>query len=114
MASPHSDMMTSQPWLMNSGKLEAVQTDHRKKIGSMQQKNCDPAIGKCLREKRRKQMKPGTKDQVEGKLHEMKGKVKEKVGQITNNPNLEAEGQVEKLAGKVQKKVGQIKEVFEK
>ena len=44
MASPHSDMMTSQPSLMNSGKLEAVQTDHRKKIGSMPQKNCDPAL----------------------------------------------------------------------
>jgi hypothetical protein len=44
MASPDSDMMTSQPSLMNSGKLEAVQTDHRKKIGSMPQKNCDPAL----------------------------------------------------------------------
>jgi len=99
---------------MNSGKLEAVQTDHRKKIGSTPQKNCDPALGKLWKEKRRKQMKPSTKDQIEGKLHEMKGKVKEKAGQVTNNPDLETEGQVEKLAGKVQKKVGQIKEVFEK
>jgi len=41
-------------------------------------------------------MKPSTKDQIEGKLHEMKGKVKEKAGQITNNPNLAAEGQNEK------------------
>jgi hypothetical protein len=54
MASPHSDMMTSQPSLMNFGKLEAVQADHRKKIGSMPQKNCDPALGKFSKEKRNK------------------------------------------------------------
>lgn len=59
-------------------------------------------------------MKPSTKDQIEGKLHEMKGKVKEKVGQAANNPDLEGEGQSEKLAGKVQKKIGQIEKVFEK
>lgn len=29
---------------MNSGKLEAVHSDHRKKIGSMPQHNCDPAL----------------------------------------------------------------------
>jgi hypothetical protein len=44
MAPPHLDMMTSQPALMNSGKLEAVRTDHPKKIGSMPQKNCDLAL----------------------------------------------------------------------
>lgn len=59
-------------------------------------------------------MKPSTKDQMEGLLHEIKGKAKEAVGQVTNNPDLEAEGQAEELAGKVQKKVGQIKQVFEK
>jgi uncharacterized protein YjbJ (UPF0337 family) len=58
-------------------------------------------------------MKPSTKDQIKGELHELKGTVKQKVGQIANNPNLEAEGQSEKLAGKIQKKVGQIKKVFE-
>jgi uncharacterized protein YjbJ (UPF0337 family) len=36
------------------------------------------------------------------------------VGNVTNNPNLEAEGTTEKLAGKVQKKVGQIERVLEK
>jgi uncharacterized protein YjbJ (UPF0337 family) len=64
--------------------------------------------------KRRNKMKPSTKDQVEGKLHEVKGEVKEKVGKVINNPNLTAEGQDEKLAGKVQKKVGQVEKVFEK
>jgi uncharacterized protein YjbJ (UPF0337 family) len=59
-------------------------------------------------------MKPSTQDQTEGQLHELKGKVKEKVGQVTNNPDLAAEGQDENLAGKIQKKVGQIEKVFEK
>ena len=31
-------------------------------------------------------MKPSTKDQIKGNLHEMKGKAKEKAGQVTNNP----------------------------
>jgi uncharacterized protein YjbJ (UPF0337 family) len=59
-------------------------------------------------------MKQSTQDQVEGKLDEVKGGVKEKVGQITNNPDLAAEGQSEKITGKVRKKVGQIEKVFEK
>ena len=59
-------------------------------------------------------MKPSTKDQIEGKFHELKGKAKQTAGQVTNNPNLEAEGQGEKLVGKVQKKVGQVEKVFEK
>ena len=59
-------------------------------------------------------MKPSTQDQTEGTLHELKGKVKEKVGQVSNNPKLAAEGQAEKLAGKVQKKVGQLEKVLEK
>jgi uncharacterized protein YjbJ (UPF0337 family) len=59
-------------------------------------------------------MKPSTKDQIQGKLHELKGSVKEKAGQLTNNPTLAAEGQDEDIAGKVQKKVGQIERIFEK
>jgi uncharacterized protein YjbJ (UPF0337 family) len=58
-------------------------------------------------------MKPSTKDQIAGKLHEVKGDVREKAGQVTNNPNLAAEGQDEKLGGKIQKKIGQIEKVFE-
>lgn len=59
-------------------------------------------------------MKPSTKDQITGKLHELKDKVKEAAGRVTNNPDLTAEGQVEKFAGKIQKKVGQIEKVLEK
>jgi uncharacterized protein YjbJ (UPF0337 family) len=59
-------------------------------------------------------MKPSTTDQIEGKAHELVGGVKEKAGQVTSNPDLQAEGQNEKLTGKVQKKIGQIEKVFEK
>jgi uncharacterized protein YjbJ (UPF0337 family) len=59
-------------------------------------------------------MRQGTKDKAQGKFHEVKGRVKEKVGRATNNPHLEAEGIVEKLAGKVQKKIGQGEKVLGK
>ncbi len=58
----NSDTMTSRPSLMNSGKRVAVYTDHRKKIGSVPQNNCDPALKTVSKEKRKKQMKPSTKD----------------------------------------------------
>ena len=59
-------------------------------------------------------MKPSTKDEITGRIHEAKGKVKEKVGQLTNNPKLEGEGTGEKIAGKVQHKIGQVEKVIEK
>jgi uncharacterized protein YjbJ (UPF0337 family) len=59
-------------------------------------------------------MKPSSKDKAEGKFHEMKGKVREKAVQLTNNPGLEAEGTVEKAAGKVQGIIGQVEKALEK
>ena len=59
-------------------------------------------------------MKNSSKDQAAGKAHEVKGAVKEKVGKVTNDPELEAEGQDEKVSGKIQKKIGQVERVFEK
>jgi uncharacterized protein YjbJ (UPF0337 family) len=59
-------------------------------------------------------MKPSTKDKAEGKFHEIKGKGKEKAGQLTNKPGLEAEGIVEKAGGKVQGIIGQAEEALEK
>lgn len=57
-------------------------------------------------------MKSSLKDKAEGALHQVKGKVKEVAGKLTDNPKLEAEGTVEKLAGKAQGKVGDVKKVF--
>jgi len=59
-------------------------------------------------------MKPGIRDEVEGKLHNLKGRVKAKAGKLTNDPDLEAEGEAEEIAGKVQEKVGQVKKVLGK
>jgi uncharacterized protein YjbJ (UPF0337 family) len=58
-------------------------------------------------------MKQSSKDQAKGKLHEVKGKIKAKLGRATKNSNLEAEGQDEQVIGTVQKKIGQIEKVFE-
>ena len=59
-------------------------------------------------------MKSGTQNEVAGKIHELKGRIKEKVAQLTNNPDLEDEGTGGKIAGKVQKKIGQVEKVIEK
>ena len=53
-------------------------------------------------------MKPSTEDKTAGNLHEVKGAIKQKAGEITKNPNLEANGIAEKNAGKVQHAVGKI------
>ena len=59
-------------------------------------------------------MKSSTKDQAEGTFHQMKGKLKEVAGELSDNPKLEAEGIGEKIAGEVQEKVGQVKKVLGK
>jgi uncharacterized protein YjbJ (UPF0337 family) len=59
-------------------------------------------------------MKQSTKDKAKGMFHEVKGRVKEKVGRMTNNPGLEAEGLGEQIGGKVQQKIGQIAKVLGK
>ena len=59
-------------------------------------------------------MKSGTRDEAEGKLHQVKGKIKEIAGKVIMNPDLEAEGQDEILVGKAQEKIGQIEKVVGK
>jgi len=59
-------------------------------------------------------MKNSIKDKIEGAVHELKGKVKEKAGQVANDPDLADEGTAEKVGGNIQKKVGDIEKVFEK
>jgi uncharacterized protein YjbJ (UPF0337 family) len=53
-----------------------------------------------------------THDHVEGQVHEVKGAIKEKIGHLTNNPNLEDEGTAERVDGTIEKKVGDVKKVF--
>ena len=47
-------------------------------------------------------MKPSTQDRTEGKLHEVKGQIKEEVGKVTNDPTW-------KLQGKQRRKLAKYK-----
>jgi uncharacterized protein YjbJ (UPF0337 family) len=59
-------------------------------------------------------MKPSTKNEIAGKVHEVKGTIKKKVGELTNDPDLEGEGIGERTAGKLQKKLGQVEKALGK
>lgn len=63
---------------------------------------------------RRNKMKVSTKDRIQGKYHEAKGAIKEKVGATTGNPVQESRGHDEKVAGKLLNKVGQVEKELEK
>lgn len=59
-------------------------------------------------------MKPSTEDRTEGEIHEMKGKIKETLGEATDDPDLKASGNAEKNAGKVQKWIGRAEKAVGK
>ncbi len=48
-------------------------------------------------------------DQVAGKWREIKGKVKQKWGDLTDDEIAQVEGKLEELAGKIQQKYGGTK-----
>ena len=60
------------------------------------------------------QMKPSTKNEIAGKVHEVKGKIKEMAGQMTNEQDLEDQGIAEKTVGKVQNKAGHAEKAIGK
>ena len=49
------------------------------------------------------------KDEVEGKGKQIKGTIKEKVGEWTGNETLEGEGEAERATGTVQKGLGGVR-----
>jgi uncharacterized protein YjbJ (UPF0337 family) len=59
-------------------------------------------------------MKSSTKDRAKGRVNEAKGKLKEKAGKASGDPDMRDRGTAEKVGGKVQRKVGEIKKVFGK
>jgi uncharacterized protein YjbJ (UPF0337 family) len=59
-------------------------------------------------------MKLSTHDKAAGKLHEVQGAIKQKVGEISENPDLAADGQAEKNTGKVQHFVGKLEKALGK
>lgn len=48
-------------------------------------------------------------DEVDGKFEKAKGTVKDKVGEWTDNPDLEAEGETQRAAGETQETWGKFK-----
>ena len=55
-------------------------------------------------------MKSSTRENAEGTLHKVKGKIKETVGKLVGNSDLKTKGKIEKIQGKIQKKRGRIKD----
>jgi len=49
------------------------------------------------------------KDEVKGKGKKIKGQVKDKVGEVIGNPDLEAEGEAERIEGEVQESFGRAR-----
>lgn len=54
------------------------------------------------------------KDQIKGRIHEAKGKVKEVAGKVVGNDELEQKGKIENAAGKAQGKFGDLKSDIKK
>ncbi len=56
----------------------------------------------------------GEQDKVEGAWDNAKGKIKEKVGELTDDENTESEGKKDQVKGKIEGAKGDIKEAGEK
>jgi uncharacterized protein YjbJ (UPF0337 family) len=52
------------------------------------------------------------KEQVTGKVDELKGKAKQGIGKATNNPGLQREGLVDEVKGKVKQAYGNAKDTI--
>jgi uncharacterized protein YjbJ (UPF0337 family) len=52
---------------------------------------------------------PWNEDEVKGTGKQIKGFVKDKVGEMTDNRDLEAEGELDRTSGRVQEKVGETR-----
>ena len=49
------------------------------------------------------------RDEIKGKAEKAKGYVKDKAGELLNDPELETEGEIERVKGTVQENVGRAK-----
>lgn len=52
------------------------------------------------------------KEQVTGKVDELKGKAKQAVGNVTGNPDLQDEGTLDEGKGKVKQAYGDLKDTI--
>jgi uncharacterized protein YjbJ (UPF0337 family) len=58
-------------------------------------------------------MQSSTRDKIKGGFREAKGKVKEKAGNATGNPDLRDSGTMGKAGGTVQRTIGDLKKMFQ-
>jgi uncharacterized protein YjbJ (UPF0337 family) len=66
------------------------------------------AEGEGIMADERTNTEKGVDNNLRGKGNELKGRVKDAVGGLTNDSSLQAEGKLDKLKGKVQDKVGDV------
>ena len=104
MAEPKTKEGKLTPAELASYGIPPEQTEEPKLVKGQGSEALETAI--VLGKRQEKTMKPSVKNRAEGKLHEVKGRIKEEVGKATNDPNLEVSGKKEKKAGKVQKWIG--------
>lgn len=57
-------------------------------------------------------MKSSTKNKAEGKMHQIKGSLKEGIGAAINDRELEVDGKIEVIKGKAQEKTGLVEKVL--
>ncbi len=50
------------------------------------------------------------RDKIEGKIEEVKGNVKKRIGGATEDPGKQAEGWVEEKKGQLKKKIGEVED----
>ena len=54
------------------------------------------------------------KEQIKGSWKELKGKVKEEIGNATGDTKAEAEGVAQRVSGRIQQNIGNAKEALKK
>jgi uncharacterized protein YjbJ (UPF0337 family) len=74
-------------------------------FGIRWQLRCSPSSGaRAAREEG-----PMNRDEIKGKAEKAKGYVKDKAGELLNDPELEAEGEIERASGAVRESVGRAR-----
>jgi uncharacterized protein YjbJ (UPF0337 family) len=77
-----------------------------------------PRLAKAVRRRTtpdewiRKETRMGTDDKIDNKADELKGKVKEGVGDVTDDQDLKAEGQADQAKGNLKQAGEKIKDAF--
>jgi uncharacterized protein YjbJ (UPF0337 family) len=67
---------------------------------------------KNVGEPREERKKMSTEDKFDGKADEVKGEVKETVGHVTDDKDLEAEGKGDKVKGNLKQAAEKVKDAF--